>query len=327
MENKNSENNIPAQVAAIRLGVSVEELEKLRRQGILHSASLSDEAVVYSARKIASLKSNRDPPLSEEAAKIGIQIQRQTVSSLSFIRKLVLAAGGGFLGFFLLVAVFTILFSLFPLQTANWLGLISKAPENLALQQDSQAKGVYVLGAQTDALPVAKPSLLQTALSPVRAVSLNIVKFANPEAYSQIAKQTILDTNDILGVDSSGSITPLWPLKIPSSSSLVISTPELVTNLNSQYLQGKKPGTNVGDIAVIGPNGLVNGLASSATAANGAPAQTLNGDATINGSGVLTLKGVGSAGTYGSASQIPVLTTDPQGRVLGVTNTTISGFS
>ena len=51
---------------------------------------------------------------------------------------------------------------------------------------------------------------------------------------------------------------------------------------------------------------------------------TLTGDATIADTGVITLKNTGTAGTYGSASQVPVLTTDAQGRVTGVTNTAIA---
>jgi hypothetical protein len=52
---------------------------------------------------------------------------------------------------------------------------------------------------------------------------------------------------------------------------------------------------------------------------------TLGGDATLNsGTGALTLASVGSANSYGSSSQVPVLTTDVKGRVTGVTNTSIA---
>ncbi|NCN95197.1 MAG: hypothetical protein GW917_00575, partial [Bdellovibrionales bacterium] len=44
-------------------------------------------------------------------------------------------------------------------------------------------------------------------------------------------------------------------------------------------------------------------------------------------SGVLSLPDTGTASTYGSATQVPVITTDAKGRVTSVTNTTISGVS
>ena len=58
---------------------------------------------------------------------------------------------------------------------------------------------------------------------------------------------------------------------------------------------------------------------------SGAPAfSTMSNDATITNAGVLTLKNTGTAGTYGSASQVPVFTTDAQGRVTSATNTAIA---
>lgn len=49
----------------------------------------------------------------------------------------------------------------------------------------------------------------------------------------------------------------------------------------------------------------------------------LNGGA-ITGTGTISMPNVGTAGTYGSSSLIPVITTDAQGRVSGVTTTTIT---
>lgn len=50
----------------------------------------------------------------------------------------------------------------------------------------------------------------------------------------------------------------------------------------------------------------------------------LSGGGDITASRVISMPNVGTAGTYGSASQVPVLTTDAQGRVSGVVNTAIS---
>ncbi len=55
--------------------------------------------------------------------------------------------------------------------------------------------------------------------------------------------------------------------------------------------------------------------------------QTVSGDATINYSGGLTLRNVGTPGAYGGPATIPVFTTDAQGRVSNVTNTTIAGLT
>ena len=46
---------------------------------------------------------------------------------------------------------------------------------------------------------------------------------------------------------------------------------------------------------------------------------------TITTTGTISLPSLGTAGTYGSATQVPVMITDAQGRVTSVTNTTISG--
>lgn len=58
------------------------------------------------------------------------------------------------------------------------------------------------------------------------------------------------------------------------------------------------------------------------------PATTLTGDITSTvtpgSSGTATLKNTGTAGTYGDAAHIPVITTDPQGRVSSVGTATFS---
>lgn len=56
---------------------------------------------------------------------------------------------------------------------------------------------------------------------------------------------------------------------------------------------------------------------------SGLASVAMSNDATLASTGALTLKNTGTAGTYGSASVVPVIVTDPQGRVTGVTSTSI----
>lgn len=66
-------------------------------------------------------------------------------------------------------------------------------------------------------------------------------------------------------------------------------------------------------------SGLPQGTVTSVTAGTG-----LSGG-TITGSGTISLPNIGAAGTYGSSTQVPIITTDALGRVTGVTTATIGG--
>ncbi len=92
---------------------------------------------------------------------------------------------------------------------------------------------------------------------------------------------------------------------------------------------GTGAGLTGGPITTTGTISLANGIAAGQVYVTGAtpftPALvTMSGDATVASSGALTLKNTGTAGTYGNASTVPVMTTDAQGRVTSVTNTAIA---
>ena len=96
------------------------------------------------------------------------------------------------------------------------------------------------------------------------------------------------------------------------------------------------PYTNVIDvansrIATISANltgGIISGLAAAISVGEGGTGQTTFSSGQIivgNGSGnLISLANTGTAGTYGSASYIPVVTTDAWGRVSSVSNTQIA---
>ncbi len=97
-----------------------------------------------------------------------------------------------------------------------------------------------------------------------------------------------------------------------------------VTGTNSAATVTKLQGNNVSATAPATGQALKwNGTAwtpanDSTTAYSAGTGITLTGT-------TFSMPNVGTAGSYGSATQVPVITTDAQGRVSGVTNTTITG--
>ena len=87
---------------------------------------------------------------------------------------------------------------------------------------------------------------------------------------------------------------------------------------------------NLGNFSTLRANvtgGVVSSLASAIAIADGGTNQTSFTNGTItyyNGTSIASLANTGTAGTYGSASYHPVITTDAYGRVSAVTNTAIA---
>ena len=103
----------------------------------------------------------------------------------------------------------------------------------------------------------------------------------------------------------------------------------LVTDPTSNVLAtGSLTAANTATLRANITGGTVSSLASAiAVADGGTGATTFTGGAIVigNGTGALaTLANTGTAGTYGSASYLPVITTDTYGRVSAVTNTAIA---
>jgi len=104
------------------------------------------------------------------------------------------------------------------------------------------------------------------------------------------------------------------------------------TTVNASYLTGSltklSDGSSYlvagGNMSVVtGSNGSVTLATVNSGTIHGVTAGTgLTGGGT-SGVIVVNLSNTGSAGTYGSASQVPVFVTDPQGRVTAVSNTSI----
>jgi hypothetical protein len=118
-----------------------------------------------------------------------------------------------------------------------------------------------------------------------------------------------------LGTGSVTSVTATAPVVAGGTASApVISMPKSTAAVDG-YL-------DKGDFAIFAAkqsSALADGKIWVGNASGVAAEVTMTGDASIINTGAITLKNTGTAGTYGSASLIPVVTTDAQGRVTGVT--------
>jgi hypothetical protein len=137
----------------------------------------------------------------------------------------------------------------------------------------------------------------------------------------------------------------------PQTGALTLTLPQSIASTSSPTFAGLKVGSLSGLLratsGVFAGGALVSlvtevtgvlsvayggtGLTSSGSNGNlllsngsGLQSRAMMGDATITSTGALTLKNTGTAGTYGSASTVPVFSTDSQGRVTSVTNTSIA---
>jgi len=134
-----------------------------------------------------------------------------------------------------------------------------------------------------------------------------------------------------------GEITLSLPQSISSASSptfsgLTVGSLTGLVRATAGVLSGGAPVSLSTEVTgtLLPPNGgtglTASGASGNLLVSDGSAwaSVAMSGDATIASTGALTLKNTGTAGTYGSASAVPVFTTDAQGRVTSVTNTSIS---
>jgi hypothetical protein len=138
---------------------------------------------------------------------------------------------------------------------------------------------------------------------------------------------------------SSGNLSPVFTSSVSSAT----TTPSINYTLSSAtaytVLTNSTNATGVPSYAPVVPQALfaTAGTPSSTTyyrgdGSWGTPVQSITAGTGLTGGGTgssvtVSLPTVGTAGTYGSGSLIPVITTDAQGRVSSVTTTAVSGGS
>ncbi len=267
----------PVQTAKL-LGVSIEDLHLLEEQDLLHSSKDHKGRIIYSPEEVAQIKSRKVPSISEEAELVNIQVQRETAYSVTTTKKVLFFVGGVVSSYILLIIVFTVLFIINPLQTAGWLGYVRGNSLTSSLSQAETRD--MVLGANTDGAISRPTRLMRTFLQPASRASLGIVKAVSPNAYQEVAKITILDPNDVFAVENE-VISPQMTLRISDNSKLEITDPVQIPNLNSEYLQGLQPGSNPGDIAIVGDTPSLSLVPVTNVTATGLTNANLSGSAGI----------------------------------------------
>jgi hypothetical protein len=136
------------------------------------------------------------------------------------------------------------------------------------------------------------------------------------------------------------NLTVSRALSSDSSGKIAVATTTLaelnfvsgVTSLIQIQLNNKQPlDSTLTALAAFNSNGILTQTApdtfiSRAVAGTTSNIVVTNGDG-VAGNPTINLATAGTAGTYGSATQVPVFTTDAFGRITSVTNTTITGGS
>jgi hypothetical protein len=123
---KTSKRDVSTAEAAAYLDISIEDIKQLEKQELLRAVRRHGTTSYFLFDDIAHLKSNKSPSISQEADLIKIQAQQKTASSISVMRKIFLFLGVGVLLCIVVVFLITVLFILFPIQTASWLGYANR---------------------------------------------------------------------------------------------------------------------------------------------------------------------------------------------------------
>src|SRR5207253_11454255 len=109
-----------------------------------------------------------------------------------------------------------------------------------------------------------------------------------------------------------GGVTTSYVLKFPVAGP---GTGQALQSDSSGNMSWFTPSSG----AVTNTAALTNGKMWLGNASGIAAEVAMSNDATMDNAGAVTLKNTGTAGTYGSALLVPVVTTDAQGRVTSVT--------
>ncbi|HIO87673.1 TPA: helix-turn-helix domain-containing protein, partial [Candidatus Saccharibacteria bacterium] len=133
----------------------------------------------------------------------------------------------------ILVSLFVLLFLGLPNETSSFLRYQTK---NGSIQSTNTEKDL--------------PAGIRL-LRPFSDSALYLVGLVNPDLRTEIDNREVGDVNDLFIPDEDGTVVSKFNLGVPHSSYLTIPDKGVITNLNSDYVRGYKPGDQPGDLAIL----------------------------------------------------------------------------
>lgn len=270
---------------AMRLGLSKAVLKQLEGTGELVPEINSAGVRYYTHNQLVQHSSTHGSPhhskfdqnsqapasaLEEQISKIGDEqlIQKNKLAETK-------ASIGGLVAFkkavsvtFLSLLAVTILifmlstysFILNPENTAKTLGF----RENIPLKTSSKLPSGYQENGQVFGATYPEQnqsfSLLATLLKPISGLALEMVRLLDYSAYlAVIKKEPLRDVNQIFSIVN-GEVSTKYNLTFPDTSYLHIPDTDMVKKLNAEYVQGRVPGFENGNLAYYGQGGQIEGL-------------------------------------------------------------------
>jgi len=240
---------ISAQAAAQRLRISVADVDKLVRQGILRPQRQTGGTYLFAAADVARIISSKGPSLSDEAAQVESQIRQEMIFSVSTLqklrRRLSLASLAVLVFLMAALVITTLLFKLYPEQTSNFFGYYYRYNH---LNDSPVVPGNTAAPAAASVQEAAiKTSVVADVLKPIAATSLVMVKAFDTRQYQQIVTDPAL---------ASGAAGPAGPAGQQGPSGLpgINGVNGLAGLPGAQGVQGV-PGVN-GANGIDGANGL-----------------------------------------------------------------------
>lgn len=157
----------------------------------------------------------------------------------------------------------TFFFIKYPQATSTFLGFTNEkgikriATPNISTSRKSSILGSEKVLGEDSSSTGSTASLIRSALVPFTRLSLAIVEKIDKTIYQKILPR---DINEIIALNLKNEIVPSSPISLPKSSFLKIPDKGLINNLNADYLRGKVPGFESGDLAYYTANNRIEGL-------------------------------------------------------------------